>query len=113
MIPLSAASPGAVLAAPVHDSRGRLLLPRGRELTERDLRLCTSFEVESLEVEGVEEPPEAQIPQEVREEALDAVAGRFLLQDPDHPLTRELRAFAATAWARGRAPGAASDRGDK
>ncbi len=80
------AQPGMVLAAPVMDRRGRLLIPVGKELTERHVDALRMWGVTHIEVEGErpDEAPAAELTPETLEAARAAVAHRFREQQGTH-----------------------------
>lgn len=69
---------GMVLAAPVTDRRGRLLIPAGKELTERHVEALRMWGVSHVEIDG--DGPDAEesgFDPEVQAEAERRVAERF------------------------------------
>lgn len=50
VVALDHLAPGAVLTSPVHDRRGRLLLPPGQEITHRNLTLLRTWGIARVEV---------------------------------------------------------------
>ena len=99
-IPVDALEPGTVLAAPVHDADGRLLIPEGRPLTERQIGRLSAWGIETVEVVLEEEPEEEmELSPELLAQAEEIVAPRFALQPVDHRLVRETRALAVLQWA--------------
>ncbi len=92
-LPVARLSPGDVLSAPLLDRRGRLLMPQGQVLTERNLLVLRTWGVERVEVvcgEGRGGSPAAPSPG-LREEAARRVGRRFSSQEPGHPLLLHLR----------------------
>lgn len=85
------ARPGMVLAAPVLDRRGRLLIPEGCELTERHVQALKTWGVTSLQVEGDElEPEPLDLDPSVLAGLRDEMRRRMGENDPEHPLIHAL-----------------------
>ena len=101
-VTLDQALVGMVLASNVHDRRGRLLMPAGKELTERHLAAMRMWGVSLIEVEG--EGPEVESEPDFDEEILaraDAeIDDLFSNAGEDHPLLAELRKLARVRVAR-------------
>ena len=79
---LSELQPGMVLAEPVKDPQGRIVLGAGAELTERHLQVFTNWGVTEAAVEGVERAdlqgdPGAGLPPETVAEIDADIARRF------------------------------------
>lgn len=87
IIDVSQAQVGMVLAADVLDKRGRMLIPAGKELTERYLGALPAWGVAHIEVEGDDVGGAAQ---DVEPWALDAAAAEidrlFSKVNRDHPM---------------------------
>ncbi len=90
MIPVERAQIGMVLTAGVKDLRGRLLIPEGKELTERYLDCLPMWGVTSIEVEGDDLASDGVSTEDVEpwalEEAEEMAKAHFLLADNTHPL---------------------------
>ncbi|MCA9739419.1 MAG: hypothetical protein R3E98_04300 [Gemmatimonadota bacterium] len=89
VISVDRADLGMVLAAPVTDRRGRLLIPAGKELDEKFLKALRMWGVTQIEVEGeAEDPvdPFADLPPEVMEQVQAEVQARFARNNLQHPL---------------------------
>lgn len=92
-----------ILADDVHDTQGRLLVPRDTEMTERHLRAFQLWGVMSVRVRGRgDESDDAPPPisPEALAEAEAYVRARFRRHDPDHPLIGALIATAVQRIAR-------------
>ena len=87
---------GMVLAAPVIDRRGRLLIPEGASLSERHVQALMVWGVAKIEVEGDEpEGAQAEAPSpEALARAEAAVEQRFAVVGTDHPFLAQLKACA-------------------
>jgi len=59
-IRLEQAQPGMQLASDALDRDGQLLAKAGNELTEKELRLFKIWGVQTIEIVGDDDPPEAQ-----------------------------------------------------
>lgn len=73
-----------VVAEDVLDRKGRVLIPRGAELSERTLEALAGWGVESIHVEG--EVDTAPLDPEALAQARSALAGRFTKTDVHHPV---------------------------
>ena len=87
---------GMVLADDVRDRRGRLLMPTGRELTEKHLEAFRMWGVGSVDIAGA---PTKEPPRRVFDEAILARADwetdlLFTNASDDHAFLKELRAIA-------------------
>jgi hypothetical protein len=95
---------GEVLAADVHDSNGRLLIPAGKELADKHLNALRMWGVSHCEIEGdgPDEDETAEIDPAVLEEARGVVEALFVHNDPlgDHPVVALLREAALLRTAR-------------
>lgn len=96
-IDVSHAQAGMVLAADIMDKRGRLLIPAGKELSERHVGALSQWGVDRIEVEG--DGPEGADGGEVEPWALDQAASEidllFSRVNRQHPMMESL-AEAAT-----------------
>ncbi|MEZ4414421.1 MAG: hypothetical protein R3E10_01580 [Gemmatimonadota bacterium] len=89
VIPVEHAELGMVLAAPVTDRRGRLLIPAGKELDDKFLKALKMWGVPQIEIEGEAEgsvDPFADLPPEVLAAAKAEMTARFARNSLDHPL---------------------------
>ncbi|MEQ9400729.1 MAG: hypothetical protein RJQ04_16310 [Longimicrobiales bacterium] len=95
------AQEGMVLSAPVTDRRGRLLIPAGKELSERHVDALRMWGVTHVEVEGDSpaEEVDRDIDPETLSEAERIVSERFAGQKDAHPLLTALFHHAVTAEA--------------
>jgi len=97
-IPVEKAEAGMVLAEPVLDRRGRLLMPAGRELEEKHLEALPMWGIAHVQVEGEGMPDEGKLMEEMAPWAVaqagEEVAHRFVHADVTHPVMKELRALA-------------------
>jgi hypothetical protein len=92
-IAVANARPGMVLHADIQDRRGRLLLPAGQELSEKNIAALPMWGVEVIDIEG-EEPlqdADAEIDPRVLTRACKEIATRFTNASEDHPFLNELR----------------------
>ena len=97
VVNLEQAHAGMVLANDVKDRRGRLLMPAGRELTEKHMEAFRMWGVTSVEIEGG--PAEEAAPPCVFDDALleraDWEAGLLFANASEaHPFLTALRAVA-------------------
>jgi hypothetical protein len=103
-IPLESVPAGMVLANDVRDRRGRLLLPAGREVTARALRIFRMWGVTQLEVEDPRSATPTESGPSIAPERLDAARERaeaiFRHADRQHPLMAELFRLATERLAR-------------
>jgi len=94
LIPVDRAQVGMVLATGVTDKRGRLLIPEGKELTDRYLECLPMWGVTHVEVEGDEVGGEEEGSVEAEpwavSKATELVDQHFLLANRSHPLMQEL-----------------------
>lgn len=102
LVLLEQAHPGMVLAGDIRDKQGRLLLPAGRELTERTIESLRYWGVGSVQVLGEEPPPEPPevIPPAVLAQARREMDERFRNAGWPHPLLDVLHSMAVTRRAR-------------
>lgn len=89
------AAPGMVLANPVTDRRGRLLIPGGQEITEKHVNALKMWGVVSIDIEGDEV---AEVSVAISPEALDAadqeLKALYRHADLSHPFVGELFRYA-------------------
>lgn len=94
LIPVERAQVGMVLAEGVTDRRGRLLIPAGKELTERYLDSLPMWGVTHVEVEGEDAGSEADALESLEPwavtEATEQVDRHFALTNRSHPIMAEL-----------------------
>jgi len=94
LIPVDRAQVGMVLAEPIQDRRGRLLIPAGKELTERYLGSLPMWGVTHVDVEGAEDGETEDGGGAVEPWAIslarDELEQRFLLANRSHPVMKEL-----------------------
>lgn len=102
LVLLEQAQPGMVLAGDIRDKQGRLLLPAGRELTERALESLRYWGVGTVQVLGEAPPPEPDeaVPPEVLAQARRDTDERFRNAGWPHPLLDVLHSMAVTRRAR-------------
>ena len=94
LIPVERAQIGMVLAEAVTDLRGRLLIPAGKELTERYIDSLPMWGVTHVEVEGddtgaEDESMESAEPWAISK-AMELVDAHFILANRSHPIMKEL-----------------------
>lgn len=92
---------GMTLGAPVTDRRGRLLIPAGKELSERHVEALRMWGVSHVEIEG--DDPGAEdtgIDPETQAEAERRVAERFGAAQGTHPFIDALFTHAVATEAR-------------
>lgn len=102
MISVDQAAPGMVLAGPITDRRGRLLIPAGKSLTDKHMNALRMWGIAQLEIEGDE--PEDATPSAV-EPALLAQAEEdlkpfFSHADLSHPFMQKFFDYCALRRAR-------------
>ncbi len=102
VISLDHAEPSMVLASPVKDKTGRLLIPAGKVLSERHIESLRMWGISTLEVEGADqrEADDAPIDPELIMEAEKLMAGHFGTNDLTHPFMRALSSFCVQRKAR-------------
>lgn len=102
LVLLEQAHAGMVLAGDIRDKQGRLLLPAGRELTERTLESLKYWGVGTIQVLGETPPPEPPevVPPEVLAQARRETDERFRNAGWPHPLLDVLHSMAVTRRAR-------------
>ena len=88
-IKVEEAQVGDVLAAPLENAQGRVLLPKGAKLSAAVLARLTGWGVSGLEVEG--EDPDAPAPTDA--ERLDGFERRFA-DCMDDPLMEQIKEIA-------------------
>ena len=95
MIPVERAQIGMVLTAGVSDLRGRLLIPAGKELTERYLECLPMWGVTHIEVDGddagEEDPGFEDLEPWALEKAAEIIDDHLCLSNPEHPFLAALR----------------------
>jgi len=87
--------PGMVLAAPVTDRRGRVLLGAGCEITEKQLRILRMWGVIEADIQGVERAEVAakavtDLDPALLERAETGARRLFAHMDLSHPAVQEL-----------------------
>jgi len=94
LIPVERAQVGMILAEGVTDRRGRLLIPPGKELTERYLDSLPMWGVTHVEIEGDAAGMEEEAMEEVEpwavSKAMEVVDNHFILANRSHPVMKEL-----------------------
>lgn len=95
VISLDHAEPSMVLAEPVKDRNGRLLIPAGNVLSERHIESMRMWGIMSLSVEGASPGADEgdQIDPEVVMEAEESVGGLFSTNDLTHPFVSALSRY--------------------
>ena len=88
-IKVEEAQVGDVLAAPLENAQGRVLLPKGAKLSAAVLSRLTGWGVSGLEVEG--EDPASPVPTD--DERLDSFERRFA-DCMDDPLMEQIKEIA-------------------
>lgn len=98
LIPVEKAEVGMVLAEPVLDRRGRLLMPAGRELEEKHLEALPMWGIAHLQVEGEDLQEDGKLLEAMAPWAVakagEEIAHRFLHAGVTHPAMKELSALA-------------------
>jgi hypothetical protein len=94
LITVEQAEVGMVLVADVTDQRGRLLIPAGKDLSERHVNALPMWGVTHIEVEGdgpegADETPETAEPWAIAR-AEEELEERFALANRSHPVVKEL-----------------------
>ena len=91
IVSVDQAAAGMVLANPVTDRRGRLLIPAGQALSDRHVDALKMWGVASLDIEGDEE---VEVVASISPEALEAARAElspfYRHMDLDHPFVRVL-----------------------
>jgi hypothetical protein len=102
LIAVANARPGMVLHADIQDRRGRLLLPAGKELSEKHIAALPMWGVEVVDIEGQEqlEVAACEIDPRLLARARARVAVLFTNASDDHPFLNELRELCAESLAR-------------
>ena len=94
MISVDRAEVGMILTEGVTDLKGRLLIPAGKEITERYLECLPMWGVTHVEVEGEDDEEEEvgldDLEPWALEKAEEAVGEHFSLSNPDHPFLAAL-----------------------
>lgn len=87
--------PGMILAADLLSPQGRMLLPKGTLLEERQIRVCRIWGVNLVEIEagaaGSEEKSGAELDPEIIRASEALAASRFALANPELALTGKMR----------------------
>lgn len=93
LIAVDRATAGMVLHVNVVDLRGRLLIPAGKELSDKHVAALPMWGVTHIEIEGPapEVVPELLVDPEMLARAESEVTKRFANAGPDHPFLIELR----------------------
>ena len=93
LIAVDRAAAGMVLHANVVDLRGRLLIPAGKELSDKHVAALPMWGVTHIEIEGPapEAVRELSVDPEMLAMAESEVAKRFANAGTDHPFLTELR----------------------
>lgn len=97
LIPVEKAQVGMVLASPVSDRRGRLLMPEGRALGEKHLDALPMWGISHIEIEGEDELSEdlnVEVAPWAVARAGEEMAHRLLHADLSHPVMKEIAALA-------------------
>lgn len=97
VIPVDKAQIGMMLAAPISDRRGRLLMPAGKELGNKHLDALPMWGISHIEIEGdegLEEDLQEEVAPWAVAQAGEEMAHRFLHADLTHPAMKELNALA-------------------
>jgi hypothetical protein len=87
--------PGMVLADDIKDRNGMVLLGRGRQVTEKDLRTLMMWGVTEADVDGIDREEvisraAAQFDPQLLVKAEEGIRERFRHTDPTHPFVKEL-----------------------
>lgn len=97
LIPIDRLEAGMILKADVCDRSGRLLLPAGAELSDKQLRIFRTWGVTEADIVLGSDEELAELADEnaaadpvALAEAEEAVARMFRRNDPEHPMIREL-----------------------
>jgi len=107
---LSQLEPGMILADDLTTAEGRMLLPRGAMLTEAHIRTCRVWGVVEADIQGEEEETDDRFTSfdQIHPEVLDAckimAAQRFVLNNAQRPVVREMARLYVLNQARGLAP---------
>jgi hypothetical protein len=93
-IDVAQAQVGMVLSADIVDKRGRLLIPAGKELSQKHLGALPAWGVNRIEVEGdeVEAIPGSEVEPWAVEEATAAIDVLFTHVNRAHPMMEALSA---------------------
>lgn len=89
-IDVSQAEAGMVLAADILDKRGRLLVPAGKELSEKHVRALPAWGVSRIEVEGDDIAGAIELEPWALQEATAEVDTLFSRVNREHPLFQGL-----------------------
>ena len=96
VVTLEQAHAGMILATDVKDRRGRLLMPAGRELTDKHVEAFRMWGVLSVDIQGgpSNEPPRRVFDEATLERADWETDLLFTNASEPHPFLKELRAIA-------------------
>lgn len=85
------ATAGMVLANPITDRRGRLLIPAGQALSDKHVNALKMWGIVSLDIEGDEEPEVVvNVSPQALEAARDEQQALYRHADLTHPFMRQL-----------------------
>ncbi len=87
--------PGMILADDIHDRNGLILLGKGHEMTEKDLRILMMWGVTEADIEGIDREEvisaaAAQFDPLLLQKAEEQIRERFCHTDQNHPFIKEL-----------------------
>lgn len=89
-VPLEKLEPGMVLADPVSNRQGQILLNRGTTIASRQINILKTWGIQSVVIEKEEiQVKDLLLDQEIRDQALDRIKKR-LLWDPQSPVEEEI-----------------------
>ena len=89
-VPLETLEPGMILAEPVFNQFGQLLIPKGAQLSSRHVKVFKTWGIHRITVEGGESVEEIPvIDEEIQNRARDRVNKRLFWQ-PNNPLEEEI-----------------------
>jgi hypothetical protein len=89
-VPLESIEPGMVLADPVSNRQGQILLNRGTTLSSRQINILKTWGIQSVVIQKEEIRVTDPLPdQEIRNQALDRIKKR-LLWHPLSPVEEEI-----------------------
>lgn len=89
-VPLEVLEPGMVLAEPVFNQFGQLLIPKGAQLSSRQVNVFKTWGIQKILVEGEESVEELPVINEgILNQARDRVNKRLFWQ-PNNPLEEEI-----------------------
>ena len=92
LVSVDHAEPGMVLAAAVTDRQGRLLIPEGKELSDRHVQALKTWGITHVEIDGGDDATEqfSAADSESLEEATEALEDLFSRIDREHPFLARL-----------------------